>query len=210
MFVPVLGIASHQRTQLCIKGQQRNKRRDEQKQQRLAKEVQFTIRGEPIERVSCFKYLGRWLSEDDDDMLAVRENVGKARARWGRVARVLARDGADTRTMARFYKAVVQSVLLFGSETWVLSKEMGRILESFHNRCARFMARDCIQQRPDGSWYHPNTALVLAKCDLSPISHYIEKRKQKIMGYIAHRPIYEQCTSSLPTALNANQLTWWS
>jgi hypothetical protein len=43
--------------------------------------------------------------------------------------------------MGKFYTAVVQSVLLYGSETWVLSEKMRRMLEGFHNRCARQMMK---------------------------------------------------------------------
>ena len=109
----------------------------------------------------------------------------------------------------RFYRAVVQSVLLFGSETWVLSERMLKMLESFHNRCARFIARDFIQQRPDGSWQLPHTAAVLNKCDLETVHTYITKRKQNLIAYATRRPIYTECIASTPTAMNANQLVWW-
>jgi hypothetical protein len=33
---------------------------------------------------------------------------------------ILSSDGADSKTMARFYLAVVQAKLLYGSKTWVL------------------------------------------------------------------------------------------
>ena len=36
----------------------------------------------------------------------------------------MAADGTNAHTMARFYLAVVQAKLLYGSEMWVLSKRM--------------------------------------------------------------------------------------
>ena len=56
-----------------------------------AVKVKFTISGQPIETVSEFKYLGRVLSNDDDDWPAVKANIRKAKARWGQVARILSR-----------------------------------------------------------------------------------------------------------------------
>lgn len=41
-------------------------------------------------------------------------------------------EGAKSKVMGMFYKAVVQSVLLYGSETWVLTKANYDILNSFH------------------------------------------------------------------------------
>ena len=40
--------------------------------------------------------------------------------------RILSRDGADPRVYGFFFKAVVQAVLLFSSETWVVTPRMGR------------------------------------------------------------------------------------
>jgi hypothetical protein len=52
--------------------------------------------------------------------------------------RILSADGANAHVMARFYLAIIQAKLLFGSETWVLSqKALGR-LARFHARCARY------------------------------------------------------------------------
>ena len=58
---------------------------------------------------------------------------------WGRLAKILGREGADKRTAKRFYVAVVQAVLLFGSETWVLTPRLEKSLERFHHQAARRM-----------------------------------------------------------------------
>ena len=43
----------------------------------------------------AFKYLSRILMATDDDWPAVVGNLGKARRSWGRLSRVLEREGAD-------------------------------------------------------------------------------------------------------------------
>jgi len=68
-----------------------------------------------------FQYLGRPLSSTDDNWPAIYKNLSNARKHWGVVSRVWTREGADPRVMAMFYKAVVQSVLLYGCETWVVT-----------------------------------------------------------------------------------------
>ena len=57
----------------------------------------------------------------DDDWLAVVQNMMKARAVWKRMRKILIREGARPRVSGLFFKAVVQSVLIFGVETWVLN-----------------------------------------------------------------------------------------
>ena len=46
----------------------------------------------------------------------------------------MGREGEDARMLGLFYVAVVQVVLMYGSETWVMSPRIGRTLCGFHNR----------------------------------------------------------------------------
>ena len=47
------------------------------------------------------------------------------------IERVLERTGATVRSQGENYKAVAQSVLLYGSKRWVLTGEMFKVLEGF-------------------------------------------------------------------------------
>ena len=84
-----------------------------------------------------FWYLGRLLMARDDDWPAVAGNIKKARSSWGRLARVLGREGADPKVSHNFYAAVIQQVLLFRAETWVLTRNMESALDDFQGRVAR-------------------------------------------------------------------------
>ena len=58
-----------------------SRRRNESKQDRQfkAENVKFHIDGEELEGVRYFKYLGRILTEDDDDTRCIESNLKKAR-----------------------------------------------------------------------------------------------------------------------------------
>ena len=71
------------------------------------------------------------LTAVDNDWLAVVGNLEKAQKSWGRLSRILSREGADPKVSGKFYKAVAQAVLLFGEETWVLTPMMERALDIF-------------------------------------------------------------------------------
>ena len=86
----------------------------ERKRQRLAaeEEREFTVRafnayGRPLEMVTSFKYLGRVISETEDDWLAVVRNLDWAKTVWWRMSRILNREGATTRVSGFFFKAVI-------------------------------------------------------------------------------------------------------
>ena len=58
-------------------------------------EKAFHAYGVQMRAVIEFKYLERVLTNTDDDCPAVAGNIRKARANWGRLARILGREGAD-------------------------------------------------------------------------------------------------------------------
>ena len=82
------------------------------------------VYGEQLQAVPSFKYLGRIMTEGYNDWPAVERNLGEARKNWGRLQRIISREGATKRVSGNFFKAVVQQVLLFGAETWVVSPIM--------------------------------------------------------------------------------------
>jgi hypothetical protein len=93
---------------------------------------QLTVHDDTPERVEVFKYLGRMMAQDNNDVQAVRHQLRKAQGTWGCVGQVLRSENVTPRVPAKFYKAVVQAVLLYGSKTWNLTKAIPAWLEGFH------------------------------------------------------------------------------
>ena len=57
----------------------------------------------------------------DGDWPEVIRNLTKLRAVWRRIPRILSREGMRTHVSGFFFKAIVQSVLLFGAEKRVVT-----------------------------------------------------------------------------------------
>jgi hypothetical protein len=172
----------------------------------------FYVGNVPLENVTEYKYLGRVLSADDSDQATVSLNISNASKAWFGMYRVLSRSGADPKTMARFYLAVVQAKLLYGSETWALSKRQLDRLEQFHARCARHLAHRHIRRLPDGTWEYPPTNEVLDSCGLSTIATYVAKRKTTLLQNYAlsSSTLYHQCITSTPIGRGAHHQMWWN
>ena len=119
-------------------------------------EVSFTIDGDKIERVAQFRYLGRILDENDDDTHASSRQLARARTKWNRIGRVL-------RDETQSDGAIVQAILLYGSETWVVLDAHLRQFRSFHLRVGRHLTGRHIRLLEEGSWHWfcPPTAEVL-------------------------------------------------
>jgi hypothetical protein len=70
-----------------------------------------------LERIEVFKYLSCLLAQDDDDAQAIQQQLQKARGLWARVGQALHWENTAPRIAAKFYKALVQAILLYGSKT---------------------------------------------------------------------------------------------
>ena len=93
-----------------------------------------------------FKYLGRIMREDDDDTSTIIEQIKKARQSWNDIARILKPECVNAISMAKPYLAIVQSVLLYGADSWIINSRNWKHLKSFHKRAVRHMTRQHIQK----------------------------------------------------------------
>ena len=97
-------------------------------EERAATSRAFSAYGHTLDMVPYFKYLGRGIYVADDDCPEVTRNMTKARSVWRRMAEILSREGARPRVSGFFFKENAQSVLLFGTEMWVVTPRMGPLL----------------------------------------------------------------------------------
>ncbi len=125
-------LCNHQATELCRKRYKQLVQHETAATAWLTLNTRFYAYGEELERAEVFKYLGRLLSYDDNDTQAMRANLAKARGCWARVSRVLRAENALPKVCGVFYKATIQAVLLFRSETWNLPPSGLACLEGFH------------------------------------------------------------------------------
>ena len=159
--------------------------------------------------MTAFKCLGRVLTVGDDDWLAVVGNLGKAIKSWGRLSRMLSREGADLQVSGNFYKAVSQAVFLFGAETWVLTPRMERALDSFQHRVARWITGRQTRRQGDGSWAYPPLEEAMGESVFEGIRKSITRRQNTDAHYIATRPILDLCERSTWCPGLRVSRRWW-
>ena len=79
--------------------------------------------------------------------------------------------------VAIFYRAVTQTVLLFGSETWFLSSSMDRTVEGTHTGFLIKIMGKRERQKADRTWYTPATEEVREAVGTYPDTNYIGRRQ---------------------------------
>ena len=104
---------------------------------------------------------------------------------------VLSREGADERTSGQIYLAVVQSVMLYGSEMWVLTSRIGSFLGRLHHRVTqRLTGRQPWQERY-GVWVYPPLDSAMAEATLQYLKTYVYRHQNRVAQFIVTRPIVE-------------------
>ena len=145
----------HLLTAFFRRGEESNWRCLAEEEAQAGKERAILAYGIPLAPVTSFKYLGRVLLVADYDWPSVVHNIQRSQQKWVRLSWVLIREDAYARTLGRIYVAVVQAVILYGLETWVVSPCIGSVLGEFHHRMARRLMGRKPQIGWDGGWVYP-------------------------------------------------------
>ena len=153
----------------------------------------FEAYGKPLETVSTFKYLERVMMAGDVDCTEVAGNLVKSRKSWGSLSRILSREGVDKRASGKIFKAMVQAVLLFGAETWVLTPRIERSLERFLHGDARQITRKQPRRGRDGEWTYPPLKEAIREAGFEGIRNSITRRQNTVAQYIAKQQIMDLC-----------------
>ena len=149
------------------------------------------------------------MTEVDADWPAVAGNLAKARKSWGGLQGILSREGATKQVSSNFFKAVVQQVLIFGAETWLVSPMMEPALSAFiHGAAIRLTGRQPRRGR-DGKWHYPSLEGAMKEAGLTDIRTSIQRRQKTVAQYIATRPLLDLCVGARQREGVRVTLRWW-
>ena len=149
----------------------------------------MTAYGIPLALVASFKYLGRFLSKTDGDWPEVVHNLWRARHKWEQPARVLIREGTDARNLGNIYVAVVQAVMLYGSDTWVMTLRVGWVLCVFHHRVACRLTGRQPRIGQDGGWMYTSLKDMMVESVLLEVETYVSCHQNSVAQFIKTRTI---------------------
>ena len=83
-----------------------------------------------------------------------------------------------------FFKAVVQSLLLFGADTWVFPPRMGKALGGFQTQVARRMTGQLPRRKTDGKWRYTSEAAARDEVQFLTMEVYVRRRHDTVTQYV--------------------------
>ena len=93
-----------------------------------------------------------------------------------------------------FYRTVVQEVLLYGSETWVLSASMERKVEGTHTGFLQQITGNHAGRLGDRTWEMPGAEGVWESAVTQSDMTYIGRRKATVEKWATLSPLVKVCT----------------
>ena len=78
--------------------------------------------------------------------------MSKAQRRWGIVEKMLTKTVETVRAREMMYKEVVQAVILYGRDSWVLTDEMPTVLKGLCQQVDPMIAGMSDRQVGEGGW----------------------------------------------------------
>ena len=106
---------------------------------------------------------------------------------------MLRREGADSSVSEKFYGALVQAVLFFGAEMWVLSAPMAQSLEGVHVGFLRKAKKLKAERLRERLCWKAASKKVLQGAETQPIQTYLDRRQATVSEWVALRPIFNVC-----------------
>ena len=127
-----------------------------------------------LEMVTYFKYLWQVILATENDWPTVVRNLARAKKVWSRMSRIISREGATPQVSGLFFKAVIQTVMLFGAETWVVNPHTGKALGGFQNQVARWLTGQLPRRKTDGKWRYTSAAAAKEVAGFLTMEEYVQ------------------------------------
>ena len=94
----------------------------------------ITINGMGIEDIAEFTYLGTKVTRDRESEIEVKVRISQARGAFTSLKSIWKSSSISLKTKVCIFKSNVLSVLLYGAESWKVTKSVCQKLEVFQNK----------------------------------------------------------------------------
>jgi hypothetical protein len=153
--------------------------------------VPFKINGEDIVSVFDFCYLGSNVSADGGGLRDVELRINKARGAFFRLKNIWSANNISNKLKIRIFNSCVKSVLLYGCETWFVTTDIMSKLQTFVNRCLRYIMK---------IWWPAekiSNQELWRRTDQADINLEIRRRKYGWIGHTLRKDHNEVCHGAI-------------
>jgi len=155
----------------------------------INRNVLVYVRGEQLEHVSEFKYLGATLTENGTSEIEVKHRVGMATSALARLESIWKMRSISMKTKIKLLNSMVKSILMYGCESWTITDKIWKKVEAFEMKCYRRLLGITWRERQTNGyvWNKIIEHFTTEKDRPEPFMRTIAKRKLQFFGHQVRR-----------------------
>lgn len=143
------------------------------------------IKGNTVQQVSSFKYLGTLINDQIDPRKEIRSRIEQARRVFTQMKTFFTRSDLSLELRIRMIRCYIFSVLLYGCESWTLNPSLERNLEAFEMYLYRRVLRISWVQKVT------NEEVLRRMGKQKELLLTIKQRKTRYIGHVMRGDRYE-------------------
>ena len=160
------------------------------------------VSGNSVDVVESFVYLGAEIHSTGSSEPEVRRRIGVAKSCFNLLNRGIWRSSISFSTKVRLYLTYIQPVLLYGAETWALTRALEDKVDAFDNICLRRIFRIPYTD-------HVSNATVRLRAGSPPqLSQLIRSRRLRFFGHIARTDTSLDISRALTASIRGLPRDW--
>ena len=153
----------------------------------------ITINEDPLEEVTEFQYLGAVVSGAGGGAEDLQNRIKKARVAFSNLKNIWNSNNISRNTKLKLYKSLVKPVLMYGAETWKMTKSDNKKIDTFELKCLRKILRIRWEE-------HITNVEVMRRTGISEISKEVQQRRWKYIGHILRKEQDNDCVTAMTWA----------
>ena len=99
--------------------------------------AEIYMNGQQLEEVDAFKYLGATLTKDGRSTTEVKTRLAIATSAMAKLNKIWRSREISFPTKMKLYRSLVLSILLYGCESWTMTAETTKRVQTFETKCFR-------------------------------------------------------------------------
>ena len=144
--------------------------------------AEIYMNGQQLEEVDAFKYLGATLTKDGRSTTEIKIRIAMAISSMTKLTTIWRNREISFPTKLKLYKALIQTILLYGSESWTLTAETTKRIQSFEMKCYRKLLGISWREHKTNEFVKSQITLLAGPQE--PLLTIIKKKKLSWFGHV--------------------------
>ena len=144
--------------------------------------AQINMNGQQLEEVAAFKYLGATLTKDGRSTTEIKVRLAMATSAMAKLTTIWRSRDISFPTKIQLYRSLVLSILLYGCESWTLTAETMKRLESFETKSFRRLLGISWADRKTNDFVRSRVSTLAGPQE--PLLSTVKRRKLSWFGHI--------------------------